>query len=44
MLDKKFCKTQVVKIPLGRWVLIYGKKIPTFFTPVIPTLFIAEKY
>lgn len=43
MLEKKFGKTQSIKVPLGRWVIIFGKKVPAFLTPVSPTIFIAEK-
>lgn len=43
MLEKKFNKVEVINIPLGRWVMIYGLKIPTFLTPVSAKIFIAEK-
>lgn len=43
MLEKTIGKTQVIKVPLGRWVIIYGIKVPAILTPVSPTIFIAEK-
>ncbi len=43
MLEKTIGKTNIIKVPLGRWVIIYGIKVPAMLTPVSPTLFIAEK-
>lgn len=43
MLDKKFSKTQVTNVPIGKWVIILGKKVPSFLLPVQPKIFIAEK-
>lgn len=43
MLEKKFTNVKVMTVPLGRWVVILGKKVPTFLTPVSPKIFIAEK-
>ncbi len=43
MLEKKFDKIKIIDVPLGRWVMIYGLKVPTFITPISPKIFIAEK-
>ncbi len=43
MLNTKFNKVEIKPIPIGRWVIIYGYKIPAILTPVNPTLFIAYK-
>lgn len=43
ILEKKFKKVNVINVPLGRWVLIYGLKVPSILTPVNPKIFIAEK-
>lgn len=43
MLEKRFKKVDVIDIPLGKWVMIYGLKVPSMLTPVNPKIFIAEK-
>lgn len=43
LLEKKFNETQVINVPLGRWVILFGKKIPSFLTPISPKIFIAIK-
>ncbi|MDR3491463.1 MAG: class I SAM-dependent methyltransferase [Gammaproteobacteria bacterium] len=42
-IQKKFNHVDITEIPLGRWVLQFGFKVPSFITPVCPTLFIATK-
>jgi len=42
-MKKNFGTVDITDIPLGRWVLQFGFKVPSFITPVRPTLFIATK-
>lgn len=42
-MKKKFKQVSVTDIPLGRWVLQFGFKVPSFITPVRPTLFLGKK-
>lgn len=43
MLEMKFDKVEVTTVPLGRWVMIYGLKVPSILTPVRPKIFMATK-
>jgi hypothetical protein len=38
-----FCETSVRWIPKGKFVMQYGVKVPSFITPVQPTLFVGIK-
>jgi ubiquinone/menaquinone biosynthesis C-methylase UbiE len=43
MISEEFSELEVTEIPLGRWILIYGIKFPTFLAPVKLRLFVAKK-
>lgn len=43
MLEEKFKKVEITKVPLGKWVIIYGLKVPSIITPVSATIFTASK-
>jgi len=42
-LKEKFNEITIDKVPLGKWVLIYGLKVPTILTPVSVNIFVARK-
>jgi hypothetical protein len=43
MIAERFGNVVVTPIPVGRWILQFGRRWPTALTPARPYLFTAER-